>query len=360
MKPSRILSSSLLAMGLVAAAVLACDERAPDPAEAVRPATRAARHGERSAADGESAKRQFHAGNQYDWVGVAHNRAIDEFRVRLRRGEIPHDQCNYFVDYLSAAERLLPEQRASAADRALLRRFARRGLELGHCAGRIVGAAGMTVGLAQATDVSPATHAMLDQVASAASLATSSGELAVTLVPIVQASTQLPGDEPLVVQAAASVAQSSTEYWEVNLEATKQDYNNAYGACIGQYPTPEEAASACLGLSGGGPAPTRYRVRPREGTVWLAGATRFDCRRVNGKEIVGDDVKGGIGGAIGGFIVGLAGGPAAPVTSTSGILLGALGAGAGASIGAIGWQWAQETWCVLRGGGGGPATVNPT
>ena len=359
MRPSQILTSFLLAMGLVAAAVVACDDRAPDPAGAVRPATPVMRRGARSPADGEAARRLFHAGNRYDWVGVAHNRAIDDFRSALRRGEIPHDQCNYFVDYLGAAERLLPGGRASAADRALLRRFARRSLEAGHCAGRIVGAAGTVSGLAQATDVSPETHAMLDQVASAASLASSSGELAVALVPIVEASAQLPGDESVVVQAAASVAQSSTEYWETNLEATKQDYNNSYGACMGQYPTLEEAASACLGLSPAGPAPTQDRGRPREEMVRLAVAARFDCRRVNGKEIVGDDVKGGITGAIGGFIAGFGGGPAAPVTSSSGALLGGLAGAAGGSLAAIGWQWAQETWCVLHGGVG-PGRETPT
>ena len=200
---------------------------------------------------------------------------------------------------------------------------------------------------------------MLDQVASAAALASSSGELAAALVPIVQASAQLPGDEPAVVQASASVAQSSTEYWEVNLEATKQDYNRSYGACMAQYPTLEEATSACLGLSSGGPAPTQYRGRSSEGTVRLAAAMRFDCRRVNGKEIIGDDVKGGIAGAVGGFIAGLAGGPAAPVTAPS-IAVLAFGGAAGGSIAAIGWQWAQETWCVLHGSGGGPSTENPT
>ena len=68
----------------------------------------------------------------------------------------------------------------------------------------------------------------------------------------------------------------------------------------------------------------------------------MDCNKLNGREILGDDVKGAIGGAI----VAAWGG----ATVLPGALLGA----AAGSIGAFGWQWAQTTWCVFSGGGQKP------
>jgi hypothetical protein len=362
MKRSRIVVVALFGMGVSVVSVLACNDRVSDVSGVVHPSSSAARaQGAASArADaGDEARRRFHAINRHDWVGLAHNRAIDEFRAGLRRGEISHDLCNDLVEFASAAERLPAEARATTGSRVQRRKLARRGLEMGQCAGRIVGVTGaIPLQLVQTADVAPETRAMLDQVTSAAAVSASSGELAAALIPIVEASAQLPGGESAIVQAAASVAQSSTEYWEANLDATKHDYDVAYGACMGQYGSLEEGTSACLGISGGGPAPTINRGTRARG-LWLTQGATINCNRLRAREVVDNDVTGGIAGGIAGFWLGTAGGPAAPATASAGALGGALLGAASNSIGTFAWRWAQTTWCVL-GGGGGPGTENPT
>jgi hypothetical protein len=318
-----------------------------DPVRLVAPAQQtssANRSSKESDADREDARRDFHARNRADWVGVAHNRAIDEFRARLRRGEVTHDMCNDLVTFMSD-ERRMPDHatggreerdRRAAVVRQTLRQSA-------FCGGQLaMGSTSELMSLTQAATLSPATQSLLDEVRAAAASATSSGDLAVALNPILAASAGLPTGEGDVVSAVASVAQSSMEYWEANLAATKRDYDRAYGSCAVGTASADDLALTCLGMSARGVLPTVYRGDGSSTLSLTQGRDLGYCNALNGREILGDDVKGGLGGAVAGFFA--TGGP--------GVIPGALvGAGA-SSLGAFAWQWAQTTFCVLGGGGG--------
>jgi hypothetical protein len=364
MNRSRIVAVSVLVVCASVSSAVACSDRTADSARIVQPSSSRSRGAISSAGedvDGDAAKRAFHANNRHDWVGIAHNQAIDQFRARLRRGVISHDICNDLVAFMSEETRLPEQARRGSGSREQRARIATRSLQAtAFCAGRLAASGGGSrLFLAQSTDISAATQALLDQIQAAAAWAPTSGDLAIALNPIIQSAAQLPNGEAEIVLSAASVAQSSMEYWEANLAATRRDYDLAYGDCMGRYGSLDEAALHCLGVTGGGLRPTLYRAGGPVVFQLTQGAT-IDCNKVKAREIVDDDVKGAIGGAIIGFWTGTAGGPAAPVTAPSGALSGALLGAGGASIGTFTWQWAQTTYCVLSGGGGPARGVEPT
>src|SRR5689334_10701117 len=81
--------------------VLACD-RSPDRAE--RPNMTAPTRVATS-----EAIRRLHASNDYDWVGVAHNRALDDFRAELRKpGILTRNICAFIEDFVAYPQRFAP------------------------------------------------------------------------------------------------------------------------------------------------------------------------------------------------------------------------------------------------------------
>lgn len=340
---------TLVAVGIALGAAAGCADREGDGTRIVRPA--AGVEGSRSSQDeagGAEAKRRFHAGNRSDWVGVAHNRAMDEYRARLRSGVVSRDLCNDLAEF-SADPRRLPEHaRGGAASRQQGARLARRVLRTTpFCGGQLAaGSLGESLHLVQGTELSAEARAVLDQIESAAQLASWSGDLAVRLGQILAASSWLPADEYALVEATASVAQSSAEYWEANIAATHADFTAAYGDCMQTAVSVEDGAQRCLGL-GARVSPTSFGGVGSPTLRFIQRA--IVCPGYNGREILGDDVKGAITGGIVGSLAGGAGaGPGALWGATAG------------SLGAFGWQFAQLTYCMLSGGGDSRPPVRPS
>lgn len=135
---------------------------------------------------------QLRARNKHDWVGVAHNKAIDDFRKELRKpGRIARNLCDY-----------LTQKRDAAA-------AARVALETSPlCPTRAKHAAWMP-------QSSLATQ-LLSDIELAVDAASSADDLASRLNQVLDASAALSAGEQEAIAATVSVAQHSYEYWDAN------------------------------------------------------------------------------------------------------------------------------------------------
>lgn len=222
---------SVVALGVAAGIVVACSDSAISPVDRGRrpPSTDEQTNASRSRVAAE-----FHRRNRMDWVGEAHSLGIDHFRVALRAHRIkPNQLCKVLPNLLAEDEARLPMHRSLARARAV--DAARDGMTHGICAQRRIAAPTVSAFLPiasplgsalQAASVavapamlSPTIEELLDQIAIATSVANSSPDLAVALGQITeQAATLEPAAQDAVL-GAASLALSSTQYWEVNYES---------------------------------------------------------------------------------------------------------------------------------------------
>jgi hypothetical protein len=168
-----------------------------------------------------------------DWVGQAHSRGIDHFRSALRSRRIkPNELCKALPALLAEDEARILGHRSLSRAQAVA--AAREGLANGTCAPRRTASlwfaplpvASPVVPSAQAASVvlaplmpSVTVDEALEQIASATATANSSTELAVALNQITGAATSLEPAGQDAVLGAASLALSSTEYWETNFES---------------------------------------------------------------------------------------------------------------------------------------------
>ena len=303
-----------------------------------------------------------------DWAGRGHNRGLDEYRAKLRRGEVSSDVCNDLADFAADPARAPDEHRISRADRKALARAAL--MQGGLCRARFasVSGAGTAMFAQNSAGVSAETYAMLLAINDAVANATDVYDLAYRLNQLYAGIAALPPGEVDATYASASVAQSSAEYWQTNGQGATTDLENAYGGCFSQnYTSASEAANTCMGLTGGAPSEPRPQVmlfRQIPGSLSPYSLVQFrsgmgykdpKCDFFNGREIVGDDFKGAVAGFFGGAVIGMFGGPLSPVTTVGGALGGAVGVGAVASGGAFMWQFAQSLYCTKTGGSGGYA-----
>lgn len=150
------------------------------------------------------ARTRLHQRNKYDWVGVAHNRAIDDFRQELRKpGRIARNLCEYLGR----------------------RDVERRVLTTSNLCGR-----------GNASQVTwSTTEALLADVENAIEAASDSYELAARLHAVLDAAGALSASEQEVIGATVSVAQSSYEYWEAQFPGFAQEVVAEYGTCADQY-----------------------------------------------------------------------------------------------------------------------------
>lgn len=315
-------------------ALPACADHADDSATArdvavTRPA---------QALDMGAAARNALAANRYNWVGLSHNKGVDDFRTALRGGRPHSPYCAYVADFSAAADRLPADRKQYAA--ALKGTFTQRVLStIPICAAGLDGPVRSVWMRRQ--EPSAAAQTFLTRVEEAVLVAEGIDHLAQTLAPILREAGGLPVLEFELVSAVASVAQNSFEYWLTNFDQAVQDFGSAYGGCANQYAsygyTLEQARQTCLGGDLVQPTGGSESTAPAVTATLLRGCSDGGTgmgRR--GRSVARMDVRGAaIGGA-----AGIAGGPA-------GIAGGALGGGLAGSIGEMAVHAFDIWWCLV-------------
>ncbi len=256
------------------------------------------------------ARQRLRAANRYSWVGEAHNKAIDEFRARVRRpGFLSKNVCAYVEAFVAEPGRIPTERRIesrgapykAARDARVEASLCqspgslRRGARTGHAStgtGR------------QSTELSQ----MLAAAESAVDGASGPEDLAAGLLPILGATASLPEAERVVMEVTLSVAQSSYEYWYAELSSFSQEITTEYDACGSAGPDPID------GCGGGGldwGVVSYGRLAPRSaGTLAEPGCPEPSLGE-GMKSIGKSDLKGAFMGAFGGMFAGGLGGAVA-------------------------------------------------
>lgn len=297
----------------------------------------------------------FHAKNFADWVGQAHNKALDDFFTEMLADMgAPKGFCIRALEFMSDPARLPPGKIAGTRDQR--RASAVHGLgTTGLCSGELtsdVSSVTWPLGLfrlarfsATLDSVSAAANYLLDKIANAQTKATTATALATALTPILGEADRLVSEERELVYATASVTQSSYEYWVANIAPQSQQVDATYGPCLGQYSDQAYALSTCMGIH---PAitPTRYDKPGMKERVIFASSTESGCDDYLNRGTIGyRDLTGAAAGGFMGFRTG----------GLSGILPGALFGGAYASAAESWGQFGKWAYC-RRTGGGGPGT----
>lgn len=276
----------------------------------------------------------FHRRNRQDWAGKAHNQSMDLFRRALESGRYANtSMCDAYMDFVehtdlapAGAKPLSPQQRREAA--AL-------GLSLSgitDCPQKSTGNLRMVAFAAPRalarSNSSESAEDLLYDVEAAVDAATDANGLADALSPILDAADQLSDtDQTNAIYVAASVAQSSFEYWtdESNLDAeadaAAEQLYTSNKSCIDADPNnwshciPEPIAWRMPGRSL--PLPFRASVVAYPGRCWL----------FSGKDIAKADVAGLVSGFLyGGWATaGLSIVGTAAAASTTGLLTNVVG-----------------------------------
>lgn len=286
--------------------------------------------------------------NAHDWVGVAHNRAIDDLRKAMSRpGILTRNVCDYLVDYIVRPERT--PSRARALPIEARRQAARRGLAAtGICRlqpqSRTTAwsAAEASAAIPQEPELSADASALLTTIQTAVETAANRYDLAIRLNEIQVAAGGLEATEQAIVAGSVSTAQHSFEYWETELPAFQQEFWNEYSTCAEVYKasgyTMDDARVTCLE---GGIAETLVPSQHSPGLVPVTRMASYRLPAVCGlrthfKRLVGSDVAGAIVGAT-----------KAAVFGPAGVVDGAIAGGSLASLGSFLKSTWDLFWCAM-------------
>jgi hypothetical protein len=242
------------ALGLAIAAVAACRDSltaektvsAPDDARVTAPAN--------IPATIARARARLHDRNKYDWVGRAHNRAIDDFRAELRKpGIMTGRMCEFLADFVTSPERI-PSQRGVVTakewqpeTRLRLRRelCSKRNAQVDIRPSVFPPTSAIAPG-----PQSVRAYTLYAKIQNAVDVATSSYDLASRLQIILDEAAVLDETDQAVISIEVSVAQNSFEYWESELPIFAGEVASEYGACVTQRSeaglSTDAAADACL------------------------------------------------------------------------------------------------------------------
>jgi hypothetical protein len=307
------------------------------------------------------AQARFHSKNYADWVGQAHNKALDDFAALASAKWAPRDMCREIADFMSQPARVPPGKDQLTHDER--RAYANAGLRVTPvCQNEVAKEGSDVLQLARAeappafyaaySNVSAAANSLLDQIKSAQAAATTAAGLASVLTGILTQADQLAvSSERDLVYATASVAQSSYEYWTANIATQSQQVQTNYGSCLAQYSTESAALSGCMGITAAPITPTDY-LGPRNNgsSTFVAFMAATGCEAWLDKGAIGGyDFAGAVVGGLGGM---LAGGP--------GILLGAITTGGVASATESWYQFGRWAYCKVKGGGTAPGVMPKT
>jgi hypothetical protein len=224
--------------------LIACRDASPPPAVPTAPA--GAQAG--AAKDAGSPKKrvtpaEFHAQNKMDWVGVAHNKAMDELRKDVQRSK-PGDVCKVIARL--SVDAVLDTRLEAGRSHTEARKIRKDAFDKVGCRGKgtrssdiadqvtdlldPARALNVTLG-SEDFELSGAAWGYVDQITAAGDGANTAGDLASELSAILSAAQGLTPDELTVLDALASVSLSSFEYWEQNTPAVFADFQNVYGQC---------------------------------------------------------------------------------------------------------------------------------
>lgn len=298
---------------------------------------------------GESAREMFHRVNGMDGVGRAHNLAMDQYMRRVSEGKARGNLCDDILSFVVQASFLPADQRAGAEK---VRMALSQVQNTGRCgqdgestnSSPLHQSALRSTSTTQIPELSADANLLVSQMDYAVTTSATSTDLAGALLPVVYAANSLAPAEADIVDAAASVAQSSREYWEVTLTSDfilsqQQSINGSYGTCFDSHSDAETAVHACMGLyhsplilptTGDGP----YLSHPNR--VLL---TQTTCNYINMTETVHQDFIGGVMGGIGGAFVG-----------GIGAFAGAVAGAAYTSSAEMMWQMGLSSYCAWKRG----------
>lgn len=277
------------------------------------------------------------ASGQLAWVGAAHNRALDDFRRDLRQpGVLTKDFCLFILDFMAREERIPRDHAKGAAE--MRRNAGMAGFQEGMLCGE-PRADGRQVSLQSGVSYEAST--LFYKIQSSIDLATDRYDLASRLRGVTDAAQQLNESERTIIGAVAATAQSSFEYWQVELPYANREFVAEYGACADQAAAAgydsDYARQICLG---GKVLPTRTLPAVPRPQVRLASyGVRPGCSlSANFKSLGKADALGAFGGAVKGAMSG----------GLAGIIPGAL---VGAAVGSA-TSWASSAWdlywCALK------------
>lgn len=297
------------------------------------------------------ARAKLHEQNSYDWIGRAHNKALDDLRQEVKKPGVVRSLCRYLADFATKSDRLPKEKRALA--RGHDRSDSRISLEADLCAGRSgrPSARLVNAGLTsppQAHTLTSQGGQLLSDVQTAVTDASDSYDLAARLQPILDASASLDTIEQAAVRVTISVAQNSVEYAETEIPAYREAVEQEYSSCANQYRQSgyslEDAQRLCTEGNGGMMETVNPfgRFGPR-GTPLVKAATLSASRSCvslsAGWKRVGEaDVSGAVGGFFGGLAV---------TKNLVGAGVAALGGSVGKSASEyfkVGWEL---FWCAM-------------
>lgn len=292
--------------------------------------------------------------NAYDWVGVAHNRALDDIRTEMRKpGRRTRNLCDYALDFVTNPDRLPAGKRHLRS--ATQRESAIAGLaQTGLCRGRKAsthGASFSPVGapalFVQEGDISQAAYDLMGTIENAVAAAADNYDLAVRLNQVLDAAASLDSIDQEVIGATVSTAQYSFEYWQSHLLVYQEEFWGQYSGCATQYRdagySSDDALSGCVvgGGSGDGTwSANPGNVQPRSPMLFrfASHSTPMGCDLgTHFKALAGADAVGALTGAVKGIF----GGP-------GGILTGAFAGGSLASFGSFVKSTWDLYWCAMK------------
>jgi hypothetical protein len=285
--------------------------------------------------------------NQHDWVGIAHNKMLDDFRKELRApGTLTNNICEYVASF-SMSDTRIPAGVPRGPDgnwRAV--RAVTDSSRLCSGSGKLrLSSLGFEPPYASVAPPSQEptreAFARLSEIEAAIAVASDARDLANRLYNVLTRAQSLPELDRIAIEATVSVAHNSFVYWSTQYALFEQEVVAEYSPCVEQQlalGATDDIVSGCFTGKGGGGA---VAFRSDGGDAGRQRLIRSRARRLCGpslregfRSIGYADAKGAFTGA---FAGGLAGGLA-------GALGGALAGGGGNSIFAAG----ENAWKTLK------------
>lgn len=165
------------------------------------------------------ARDNLHRRSKEDWVGIAHNKMLDDFRRDMRKpGLLTRNVCEYVSEFGMRDERLPNGRRFVGGANWRAVRAAAEASPLCSGMGSVRGspiafrrpAATLTASASQSSEV----LSLISEIETAVSNASDSYDLAIRLNPILDRAAKLPALDQATIAATVSVALNSYEYWE--------------------------------------------------------------------------------------------------------------------------------------------------